>query len=489
MLTGAEYLADGLKPLTANSISGDPQLANRDGSDIWLTPQWPIVTDKVRCIGENLAFVVAETLGQARDAAELIAFELEPLPVMADARKAMAAGAATVWDAVPDNVDIDHERGDKAAVDAAFARAHHTTSIDIENNRVTGVPMEPRATLAQYHAATGSLTLSTASQNPHNLKTTTARMLAMPEEKIRVIVKDVGGGYGVRTRYTETILTAWAALRIGRSVKNTIDRSEAFISDSQARDIWTHAELAFEAKGKILAMRVYSHADLGCETIQFTPMARSIAVATGVYHVPLAHATMKGVLTNRVPISVYRGAGRPEAMYVIERLMDKAAQELAIDPVELRRRNLIPVAAIPYANPLATTYDSGEFEKNMDMALALADWSGFAARHAELARRGRMRGIGIANYIEFDDRHAARARRGRGAGRRQDRDRHRHHGYRARPPHLLRADHRRALGRAVRHGRYPRGRHGAGQDGLGHAFLALDARRRDAHQARGRRDR
>ena len=401
VLTGADYLADGLPPTPANPNPPEVAVANRDGREIFYTPDWPIVTDKVRRVGQEVVLVVAESEARARDAAELVVVEYDVLPAVTDPKAALAPGAPLVWDEVAGNLCIDHERGDKAATDAAFAGAAHVTRMDVVNNRITGVPLEPRAAVAEYDAAADSYTLHAGSQNVVIQKDALREIFAAPEDKVRVVCRDVGGGFGTRNfMFAEFVLAMWAARRLGRPVKWTCERGEGFLSDPAARDIAHHVELALDADGRFLAMRVVNLANIGARTFIFVPFMRAIGVATGVYHVPVIHAEAKAVFTHTVPVSVYRGAGRPEGIYVIERLVDTAAHEMGIDPVELRRRNLIPVSAIPYTNAAGVVYDSGTFEANMDGALKLADWDGFTARREDARRRGRRRGIGICNYIE-----------------------------------------------------------------------------------------
>ncbi len=401
VLTGEDYLADGLAPIPGHPNPPELGLVNRDGSKVFLTPNFPLATGKVRRVGEGVALVVAGTPEQARDAAERVAVDYQPLAAVTDAAAALAPGAPLVWDEAPGNLCIDYERGDKQATDDVFKGAAHVTKIDIVNNRVTGVPLEPRAAVAVYDAAADSYTLHAGSQNVVLQKTALSEIFGVPADRVRVVCRDVGGGYGTRNlMFAEFVLVMWAARRLGRPVKWTCERSEAFLSDPEARDIITHAELALDAEGRFLAIRVSNVSNIGVETLLFVPFLRAIGVATGVYRIAVGYTAAKAVFSNTMPVSVYRGAGRPEGIFVIERLVDKDAFEIGIDPVEIRRRNFIPPSAIPYTNVMGVLYDSGEFENNMDGALKLADWDGFPARRAEARKRGKLLGIGLGNYIE-----------------------------------------------------------------------------------------
>jgi len=401
VLTGAEAAADGLRALEIRSNPADVPLKNRDGRPIFAPLYGMIAGAKVRRVGEVVAAVVAETEDAARDAAERIAVDYEPLAAVTDARRAAEPGAPAVWDELPSNLPVDDEQGDAAATDAAFARAAHVVEIELANNRIVSAFMEPRAATAEYDAANGRITLYAGNQSANRVQQALARVLGMPEAQVRVISGDVGGGFGTRGGlYPEFALVAWAAKRLGRPVKWRAERWEAFVSDNQARDLHTRASLALDADGRFLALRCDNAANLGCHAISLTPLARGVSVTTGVYAIPHVHVRSRAMYTNCVPIGTFRGAGRPEAMFLLERLIDKAARATGIDPVALRRRNLIPASAMPYRNPLGMRYDSGDFAKNMEMALHLSDWKGFPARRAAAKSRGRLAGIGLANYIE-----------------------------------------------------------------------------------------
>ncbi len=401
VLTGADYLAEGLIGLPSNPVPPDLPIKNRDGSKLFLPPDYPLAPDKVRHAGEGVAVVVAETPAQAKDAAEFIEVDYETLPAVVDLAGALAPGAPLVWDEVPGNLSIDHELGDKSATDEAFAKAAHVTRMEIRNNRVNGVPMEPRAAVGDYHAASGRHTLYTGGQGVLIQKRGLCAIFGVAEDKMRVLCKDVGGGFGTRNLlFREFVLVLWAARRLGRPVKWICERSEAFLSDPYGRDLTSHAELALDAQGHFLGIRTHNIANIGSHTLHFVPLVRGAAVTNGLYVIPAVHVRLQAAFTNTVPTSTYRGAGRPEAMFIIERLIDTAAAEMGIERVTLRRRNFIAPSALPYTSPLNTRYDSGEFEANMLGAMQLADWDGFAARRQAARARGRLRGIGLGNYVE-----------------------------------------------------------------------------------------
>jgi aerobic carbon-monoxide dehydrogenase large subunit len=401
VLTGADYRADGLKILPSMGNPPDLPLINRNGGPIFVAPDHPLVIDKVRRAGEGIAFVVADTRAHALDAAELIDASYEILPAVTSAHDALVPGAPQVWDQAHANICADAERGDAAPTAAAFARAAHVVELEIDNNRVTGAPMEPRAAVASYDASTGRYTLFYGGQGVTLQRDALAKTLDVSPDRVRTVSRDVGGNFGVRSIHCrEHVLIAWASKRLGRPVKWSSDRNESFLIDTAGRDLWARAALALDAQGKFLALRAEIIGNIGAQTINLTPLSRCGAVVTGLYDIPVAHITLKAVFTNTIPISTYRGAGRPEGIYMIERLVDRAAQELRIDPAELRARNLVRAAQLPYRNATGTLYDSGEFGANMRRALELADWSGFPRRRARAESLGRLRGIGIGNYIE-----------------------------------------------------------------------------------------
>ena len=347
--------------------------------------------------------VIAETPAAARDGAERVAVDYEPLPAVIASVDAAAAGAPILWEEAKSNVCVDSEAGDAAAAEAAFVRAAHVVRLQTRVNRVTGVPMEPRAALGVWDEASGRYTLYAGSGGSVRIKGDLAGTLGVPESAVRVVAREVGGNYGTRNAfYPEFALVAWAARRLRRPVKWTGDRREGFLTDYQARDLVSHAELALDADGRFLALRGVNTSNVGAHGVSFIPLAKGVAVLPSVYHVTAAALRGRGVLSNTAPTYPYRSAGRPEVMYVLERLIDLAALRHGFDRVELRRRNLVPAAAMPYRNPLGLLYDSGDYAAAQDRVIALADWAGFEARRAEARRRGRYRGIGVANYLELN---------------------------------------------------------------------------------------
>ncbi|HXF67075.1 MAG TPA: xanthine dehydrogenase family protein molybdopterin-binding subunit [Burkholderiales bacterium] len=366
-------------------------------------PRPALAQDKVRYVGEAVAVVIAETLEQAKDAAELIEVDYEALPAVTRVADARKPGAPAVHEAAPDNVCYVWAIGDRAAVEKAFASAHHVTALEFVNNRLVPNAIEPRAALAQYSPGDDSYTLYVANQNPHVERLLmTAFVLGLPEHKVRVIAPDVGGGFGSKIfLYPEEIVITWAARRIGRPVKWTAERSESFLTDAHGRDHLTRAELALDRNGKFLALRVATTANLGAYLSTFASCIPTILYATllaGQYTTPAIHCEVTAVFTNTAPVDAYRGAGRPEATYVVERLVDTAARELGIDRAEIRRRNFI--REFPYQTPVALCYDTGNYEATLEEALRLADVAGFEARRREAEKRGKLRGLGFSTYIE-----------------------------------------------------------------------------------------
>ncbi|MGB7098637.1 MAG: xanthine dehydrogenase family protein molybdopterin-binding subunit, partial [Xanthobacteraceae bacterium] len=362
-----------------------------------------LLADRVRRVGDYVAFVVAESEAQARDAAELVAVDYQPLPALVDLEAAAKPTAAKIWDDCPKgNIAVTIAFGDQAATDAAFAGAKHVAAVRLVNNRVTANPIEPRCALGVYDAADGRFTLHTTSQDPHSVRAAVSAAFHLPESKIRVLSPDVGGGFGMKANlYPDDILVLWASKRCGRPVKWTATRSESLLCDNHARDQLVYAELALDENGKFLAIRSTAYQALGAYwwAAATAPLFWSLMFIPSLYDVQTIDIKTSAVFTNTTPTSVYRGAGRPEAIYLIERLVDRAAQLTGIDRVELRRRNLIKPEALPYHTPTHHTYDSGEFEKLMDKCLTLADWKGFAARRKESARRGKLRGRAVTPYI------------------------------------------------------------------------------------------
>ena len=399
VLTAAELAADGLA-----NLPSDGTRKRRDGSAAFTTPRPALARERVRHVGDPVALVVAETREQAVDAADLVAVEYEPLPSVTATAEAARPGAPRVWDEVPDNVAFVWEAGSREAVARAFEGAAHVTRLEYVVTRVAAAPLEPRAAVGEYDRRAGRYTLYTGIQAPHALRTLLAdQVFRVPQSRMRVVTADVGGSFGMRTGiYPELVLVLWAAKRLGRPVKWTSDRREGFVSDEPGRDNMLKAELALDAGGKFLALRVAITLNIGAYLTQRSalPGTNNVGGMAGVYTTPAIHVETTGVHTNTTPTGPYRGAGRPEATYAIERVIDVAAQELALDPIELRRRNLIPASAMPFKTGLVFTYDCGDFARGMDLALAQADRAGFETRRAEAGRRGMLRGLGVANPIE-----------------------------------------------------------------------------------------
>ncbi len=378
---------------------------NKDGSPMAEPPHPVLATGKVRHVGDPIAVVIADSKAAAEEAAELVNVTYKELPSVTAVDAAVKAGAPQLYAEAKNNLCYDWHIGDKAAADAAFAKAAHVTKLDIVNNRLVPNAMEPRAYIGEYDRATGEHTLFTTSQNPHAIRLLMgAFVLHVPEHKLRVVAPDVGGGFGSKIyHYAEEAVVTWAATQLGRPVKWTADRSESFISDAHGRDHVTHAELALDKVGKFLGLRVATLANLGGYLSTFAPAVPTYLYATllaGTYTTPAIYAEVKGVFTNTVPVDAYRGAGRPEASYLLERLVDKAASELKTDPAELRRKNFIPKDAYPYQTPVALAYDSGDYFSTLDLALKAADYAGFQKRRDDARKRGKLRGIGLATYIE-----------------------------------------------------------------------------------------
>jgi carbon-monoxide dehydrogenase large subunit len=404
VFTGAD-VAGGLGPIPHRPVPTNPHevpLRSRDGSSFFVTSHSPLAADRVRFVGAPVAMVVADTPPAARDGAERVVVDYEPLPAVTVTAVA-AAGAPIVWDEAGTNVCVDSMAGDDVAVDDAFRRAAHVLRLETQVNRVTGVPMEPRAALAVHDEASGRYTLYAGSGGVQRHRADLAAILRVPESAVRVVAGDVGGNFGTRNSfYPEFALVAWAARRLRRPVKWTAGRHEALLTDYQSRDLLSHAELALDADGRFLAWRGVNTSNVGAHTVSFVPLAKGVAVSTSVYQVPVASMRGRAVLSHTTPTTAYRSAGRPEVMYVIERLIDLAARRHGFDRVALRRQNLVPAAAMPYRNPLGLLCDSGDYAAAQDRAVALADWAGFETRRAEARGYGRLRGIGLANYVELN---------------------------------------------------------------------------------------
>src|SRR5215469_11127304 len=398
--TGADMAAD--------NIGGLPcgwQIHNKDGSPMKEPPHPVIAVGKVRHVGDPVAVVVAETKQAAKDAAELIGIDYQDLPAAASVRDAIAPGAALVHDDVAGNICYDWHIGDKAVVDAAFAGAAKVVKLELTNNRLIPNAMEPRAALGEFDAHSGEYTLYTTSQNPHVIRLLMgAFVLHIPEHKLRVVAPDVGGGFGSKIyHYAEEAIVTWAAGKLRRPVKWTAERNESFMSDAHGRDHDTTAEMALDASGNFLALRVSTLANMGGYLSTFAPCIPTYLYATllaGVYKTPVIYCEVKAVFTNTVPVDAYRGAGRPEATFLLERLVDACAKDTGIDRIALRRRNFIPPDAFPYQTPVALQYDSGNYQATLDACLKAAEYAGFEARRAAAKARGKLRGLGISTYIE-----------------------------------------------------------------------------------------
>jgi aerobic carbon-monoxide dehydrogenase large subunit len=375
-----------------------------DGSPMFAPAHPVLVRDRVRCVGDPVAFLIAETLAQAEDGAELVRVDYEPLPAVTGTSAAGEAGSPPVWEECPDNVSNVFETGDRAAVEAAFARAAHVVQRRYVISRVYAQYMEPRGALGVYDPGRDRYTLYADVQYPHRVRQILAGIFRVPEHRIRVVAEDIGGAFGTKgPQYAEHRLVLWAARTLGRPVKWACERREAILADEHARDVISEAELALDAGGRFLALRVRTVANVGAYVSSdrnLIPTFMNVATLVGVYTIPAAHVHVTCVMANVNSVAPYRGAGRPESTYVIERLIDAAARELGRDRIELRRMNLIPASAMPYRTALNTTYDSGHFEQSMDQALRLANLAGFAERREAARQRGRLRGLGVANAIE-----------------------------------------------------------------------------------------
>ncbi|HVZ09978.1 xanthine dehydrogenase family protein molybdopterin-binding subunit [Rhodopila sp.] len=397
--TGADLDADKIGPLPCAAL-----VNNRDGSPQAAPPHPVLARDAVRHVGDPVAFVVADTPRQARDAAEAILVDYETLPSATDLATAMDAGVPAVWPEAARNIAFDWEIGDKAATDAAFAKAAHVTRLTIVNNRIVVNSMEARAAIADYDSGTGRWTLYANTQGGWLVKNLIGPVFGTDPEKFRVITPDVGGGFGMKLfLYAEHVLTCYAARKLGRPVKWASDRTEAFLADTQGRDNITTGELAIDADGLFTALRIRNVANMGAYLSTFAPYIPTYAgtgVLSSVYGFKAIYSNVLGVFTNTVPVDAYRGAGRPESNYLVERLVDAAARELKVDRVELRRRNMVPPSAMPHETPVGKNYDSGDFRTVLEAAVEKISYAGFAARKAAAAARGRKLGLGLAYYLE-----------------------------------------------------------------------------------------
>jgi carbon-monoxide dehydrogenase large subunit len=402
--SGADVRAAGLQPIPHEAVPAtkyDMKLTAPGGGKVFIGPHWLLAWDKARHVGEAVVMVVAETLAQALDAAEAVNVDYQELPFVLDAKGALTPGAAVIWDEIPDNVLADTSFGDAKATDAAFARADHVVRMEFHVGRVTAAALEPRAALGEYDSKTGRYTLHAGTGGAVRQKRELATVLGIAPENLRVVTADVGGNFGSKNRpYVEYGLVLWAAKLLGRPVKFTATRSEAFLTDTQGRDLVTKVALALGKDGKFLAMRADNISNVGARCISLSPLSKGSALISGSYAIPAAALRSRAVFTNTMMTQPYRSSGRPEVTYAIERLVDRAAEELGIDRIELRRQNLVRADAMPYVNPVGARYDSGTYESNMDLALRISDWGGFPARKRAAEARGKLLGFGLAHYVE-----------------------------------------------------------------------------------------
>lgn len=398
VFTGQDMANDGVGSLPCGWVVTD-----RHGEPHKAPPHYPLVRDKVRYVGDQVAMVIAESLSQAREAADLIEVDYEDLDPVID--MTTAENADPIHDEAPGNLCFDWELGDQSAVNEAFSKADRVAKLDLVNNRLIPNAMEPRAAIGEYDSGSDSYTVYSTSQNPHLLRLILcAFVLNLPETKVRVVAPDVGGGFGSKIfAYAEETACTWAARKVGRPVKWTAERAESFLTDAHGRDHITHVELALDEGGKFLGLKVDTKANLGAYLSSFSTCVPTYLYATllaGQYTTPAIHCNVKGIFTNTAPVDAYRGAGRPEATYVVERIVEVAARELGMDPAELRRKNFIQPDQFPYQTPVALNYDTGDYEPTLDKALEMIDYTGFKQRRAESERNGKLRGIGFSAYIE-----------------------------------------------------------------------------------------
>lgn len=404
VFTGKDMLADGLGPIPhspAAQSQYDLRLTAAGGGSPFIGSHELLAIDEVRYVGEAIAIVVAETREAALDAAELIEIEYETLPFVTRSEDALAADAPLVWQEPGTNVLVDTQFGDEAATTHAFSGADHIVTAKFTVGRVTAVTMEPRAALGNYDVKTCRYTLHAGSGGAVKQKKDIAAVLNVPPQQVRVLSFDVGGNFGSRNRpYVEFALVLWASKKVLRPVKFTASRSEAFLTDYQGRDLVTSVELAIRADGRFLALRADNVSNVGAVCVSLSPLYKGAGLTTGVYDIPAATMRARAVFTHTTPVSAYRSSGRPEVMFAIERLIDIAAAELGMDRVAIRRKNLVQPEAMPYRNAVGVVYDSGTYESNMDLALQVADYAGFKLRERAARKRGKLLGIGVANYVE-----------------------------------------------------------------------------------------
>jgi len=404
VFTGVDCAADKIGPIPHDPVPKtkfDMKLHAPRGGAVFAGPHMLLPADKARHVGEAVVMVVAETKAQAMDAAETVEVTYEELPFVLHSEDALRPGAPAIWDQVPDNMPVETFFGDPEATDRAFARAAHVVKKKFHIGRVTGVPMEPRSALGQYDAATDSYVLYAGSGGAVRQKNELIHVVGVPPERLRVISPDVGGNFGTRNRtFVEFGLVLWAAKKLGRPVKYTATRSEAFLSDYQGRDLVTSVELALDDKHRFIGMRATNISNVGARCVSLSPLSKGSGLIPGSYAIPATTLRSVAVFTNTMPTNAYRSSGRPEVTFAMERLVDEAAKQLGVDRVALRRKNLVSPKAMPYRNSVGMLYDSGQYEHNMDWAMEIADWKGFPARRREAKRRGKLLGRGLANYVE-----------------------------------------------------------------------------------------
>ena len=398
VLTGDDLAADKIGGLICGWM-----IHNKDGSPMKAGAHPALAQGKARYVGDHICVVIADTYARAKDAGEAVEVDYDVLPAAVDMADALQKGAPVIHDVASDNTCYEWHLGDKAATDAAFARAKHVTKLDLVNNRLIPNAMEPRAAVGDYDDGTDSFTLYTTSQNPHVARLVLSAFIGIaPEHKLRVIAPDVGGGFGSKIFiYAEETVCVWAAKKVGRPVKWTAERSESFLADAHGRDHVTHAELAIDDKGKAIGLRVHTRANMGAYLSTFASSVPTYLYApllSGQYDIPAIYAEVDAIYTNTAPVDAYRGAGRPEATYVVERLMEVAARELKQDPAAFRRKNFIK--SFPHQTPVIMCYDAGDYVASLDKALELADYKGFAKRKRESAKNGKLRGVGFSCFIE-----------------------------------------------------------------------------------------
>lgn len=407
IFTGADCAADGLGHIPHSpfpSTDYDMKLhapGKTVGEGEFIGNHIPLPADKARYVGEPVAMVVAETRAQAAEAAEAIFIDFEPLSAVTATVAAADPDAPKLWDDIADNVFVDTLFGDKDATEAAFASADHAVSMSFNIARVTGVPMEPRSALGIFDQTSGRYTLYAGSGGIVRQKREMASVLGEDTKNIRVYALDVGGNFGTRNRvYVEFPLVLWAAKKVGRPVKFTCERSESFVSDYQGRDLIVHMELALDKEGNFLALRSSNLSNVGAKCVSLSPLSKGSGIITGSYHIPHAFLRSRATFSNTPPTNAYRSSGRPEIIFCVERMVETAARECGFDPIALRRRNLVREDEMPYRNAVGMVYDSGKYEKSLDMAMALSDWDGFESRKRDAAARGKLLGRGVAHYVE-----------------------------------------------------------------------------------------